>query len=327
MPSAGGPVGAAGMCTGAPGSAGWLPIRVTFRWLSASSGCSSTFCRQVLGSVCTGPTAVTPPSPRSPRGSLQPRRHTLCCGHQLPIGPRGQLPQPVQRLRVPAPRSSGIAHGFSSPGHFGVFRSAWQGRAASLCVPGTRPGTAGSQRVGRSCVQAEEAGGAAAGASTEPVCWPCALAAGGLGGSGALWPVSERGHCWPGLKLLLPQGCPYVLVRPCHSRNRSAWPEGPFASLPGSRDPPSRPSIPGTPRASHGLPASPPQGSPSLFSPWAALFVPSLCVPNQSQQLSPKLCGPPGSLDIRPTVTEHLLPALQPQASSMSPERGRTVTT
>lgn len=144
VPSAGGPVGAAGMCTGAPGSAGWLPIRVTFRWLSASSGCSSTFCRQVLGSVCTGPTAVTPPSPRSPRGSLQPRRHTLCCGHQLPIGPRGQLPQPVQRLRVPAPRSSGIAHGFSSPGHFGVFRSAWQGRAASLCVPGTRPGTAGS---------------------------------------------------------------------------------------------------------------------------------------------------------------------------------------
>lgn len=103
VPSAGGPVGTAGTCAGAPGSVGWLPIRVTFRWLSASSGCSSAFCGQVLGSACTGPTAIAPLSPRSPHGSLQPRRHALCCSRQVPIGPWNQLPQPVRSLRPPPP--------------------------------------------------------------------------------------------------------------------------------------------------------------------------------------------------------------------------------
>lgn len=194
-------------------------------------------------------------------------------------------PPAPHRAAGPAPPTCAATEGPRPPllWHCTWLLVTWALRRLQVCVAGTgcltvRPWHKARHSWQLACGAELRAGGGSWGSCSwsqhrtrgevaPAPCWPCAPAAGGLGGSGALWPVSERGHCWPGLKLLLPQGCPYVPVRPCHSRNRSAWPEGPFASLPGSRDPPSRPSIPGTPRASHRLPASPPQGSPSLFSP------------------------------------------------------------
>lgn len=58
--SPGGAVTVTGMFTVADLSRDGWPMRVTFFWLSASSGCSSTLCRQVLGKVCRGATVTLP---------------------------------------------------------------------------------------------------------------------------------------------------------------------------------------------------------------------------------------------------------------------------
>lgn len=262
MPSAGGPAGTAGTCTGAPGSAGWLPIRVTLRWLSASSGCSSTLCRQVLGSACTGPTAIAPPSPRSPRGSLQARRHMLCCGRQAPLGPRKQLPQPVPSLRPP--------HGFSSPARFCVFRSARRGQADPLCVPGTRPGTAGRERVERSCVWGEEAGGVLGhptggrGRSQHRARGETVPASGSLVAVGLCGRSASVGTAGLGCGLLLPQGCPSARSGPVPAGAGRPGLRGPLhqgqaaGTLP--LDPQSRGPL-GLPTGSPQLPPSAPQVS------------------------------------------------------------------